>query len=246
MTDLESTIFNTMRITYGDKLQKFWDSTEFPKISENTVLLIESDENPNVDLIIKIVMFFTKEKGFSLTIVCSQDSEEFFLKLVGKHVLNTHVLAILKKPNNDPEEYNKLLTDSFFWGRIRAVNILLIHSKCYLRKPLPEILWTGDFCSSYKMDEASNGRALCFINKLSAIDMCKRSSESKDNADLFFKKSVLSLGKKRVHPDIEFHIFIEHSKFENPCGVSNWWHHFFTGSSEDINKYFKIYSTLMM
>jgi hypothetical protein len=24
-------------------------------------------------------------------------------------VLNTHVLAILKKQNNDPEEYNKLL-----------------------------------------------------------------------------------------------------------------------------------------
>ena len=106
MTDLESTIFNTMRITYGEKLQHFWDTEEFPKVSENTVLLIESDENPNIDIILQIVMFFTKQKRFSLTIVCSQNSEEFFLKILGNHVLNTHVLAILKKPNNDPEEYN--------------------------------------------------------------------------------------------------------------------------------------------
>lgn len=243
---LDSTIFNTMRITYGERLKEFWESTEFPKTSENTVLLIESEENPNVELVLQIVMFFTKQRGFSLTIICSQASEEFFLKLLGRHVLNTHVLAILKKPQNDPEEYNRLLTDPFFWGRIRAVNILLIHSNCYLRKPLPEILWTGDLCSSVNLKEPSNGRALCFINKESAIDMCKRSIESKENADIFFKKSILSLGKKRVHPDIEFHIFVEHSKFQNPCGVTNWWDHFSTGNSEDINKYFKIYSTLMM
>jgi hypothetical protein len=268
---LEPILFDSLRETYGKTLKEFWDNETFPKVTEtqNTVLMVERRIHPNLEFCLQNFMYFTRNKNFSLTIVCSKENEGQIRNILGKHIETTDLRVmwennptdmIGKEQNNSDQsrwgqaitEYNALFQNPEFWSSINADFILSVQTDCYLRKPLPDLLWDIDYAASPWAWKpwVVGGSGLTFRRKEAVIDMCKRVfMKGKKVAEDEFFAHMCIVAKKKVLPlEIAETIFSESRIVDDPVGVHQWWTYLFQGDlnseKEFIEKHCRIYMTL--
>ena len=251
--ELEYPIFNKLRETYGKTLKESWERATFPTSSSNTVMLVERRNHPNIEFVLHNVMYFVKDRDFSLTLVCSKDNEAYIRKILGKHEATTHILVLFDDDcNRDKarDEYNTTFESAEFWEQIRADYILSIQTDCYLRKPLPDIIWTVDYVASPWAWKpwVVGGSGLTFRKKDAVIDMCRIKTKKKMAEDEFFAHMCLHTGKKVLPLEIAEHIFSESRFVDDPVGVHQWWTYLSQVDTikerEFFLRYFTIYTTL--
>jgi hypothetical protein len=250
--ELEGPLFDFMRESYGAKLKEFWETSTFPKVTEteNTVLMVERREHPNMEFCLQNFMYFTRAQNFSLTIICSKENESQIRKILGNHIETTD-LRVLWEGNSPTawDEYSQMFMSSEFWKTIQAKWILSVQTDCYLRKPLPEILWTVEHIASpwSWRPWMVGGGGLSFRNRQSTIEMCdcKNLNTKIKGEDAFFA-TVCAYMKKKILPlEIAETIFSESRVVEDPVGTHQWWTYCFQNDDVEIlRKYTKIYTTL--
>jgi hypothetical protein len=136
-----------------------------------------------------------------------------------------------------------------FWKQIRADYILSIQTDCYLRKPLPEKLWTLDYVASpwaWRQDLVG-GSGLTFRKKEAVLDMCKRgvAGDEAKGEDVFFSEKCAEFSKKTMPFEDAIEVFSESCFVDDPIGVHQWWTYLFQGDDEFMmNEYHEIYTTL--
>jgi len=250
---LEDPVFDYLRSKYSAPLKEFWDTTSFPKMAPNTVMLVERRLHPNIEFVLHNFMYFTRNQNFSLTIVCSEDNEQFIRNILGKHLDSTNILVLFKDNCNRDKarsEYNVLFQDGEFWKKIDAEYILSIQTDSYLRKPLPEKLWNLDYVASpwAWLPQLVGGSGLTFRHRESIIDMCKRKLREPEGEDVFFAQMCRFLGKRVMDTEEGEHVFSESRFVDDPVGVHQWWSYLYqvadASEQKSLDKYRKIYTTL--
>jgi hypothetical protein len=251
--ELEEPIYNLLREKYGKTFQEFWNSTTIPQKSTNTVMLVERREHPNIEFVLQNVMYFVRERGFSLTIVCSKENEAYIRKILGKHEATTHILVWFEDNcdrDRAREEYNLALKNVEFWEQIQAEYILSIQTDCYLRKPLPDEIWTVDYVAAPWAWKpwVVGGSGLTFRKKEAVIDMCKQKPKKKMAEDEFFAHMCIQTGKKILPLEIAEHIFSESRFVDDPVGVHQWWTYLaqidIATETDFLIRHFQSYTTL--
>ena len=247
--NLEPAIFDELREKYGAELKEYWDSAVFPKEAKNTVLLVERRVHPNIEFVLHNFMYFCR--GFSLTVVCSDENLDYVKGIVGNH---TATIMPIFKGEGDKEtgirEYNELMTDAEFYKKIPAEYILSMQTDSYLRKPLPEMLWEYEYiaCPWAWKKHFVGGGGLTFRNRECVIDICEKSTRSKKHEDVFFSESCFIMGKKVLPIELRETIFSESCFTDDPVGVHQWWTYLPEAIKSNDNaffdKYYKIYMDL--
>jgi hypothetical protein len=268
---LEEPIFSILRERYGKQLKEFWETATFPKVTEtpNTVLMVERRIHPNMEFCLQNFMYFTRKQNFSLTIVCCKENEGQIRDILGKHIETTDLRVMWEdnptdmvgkeQNNNEPSrwgqaitEYNKLFQNPEFWSSFPAETILSVQTDCYLRKPLPDILWEIDYAASPWAWKpwVVGGSGLTFRKKEAVVDMCKRVFlKGKLVAEDEFFAHMCLVTKKKVLPlEIAETIFSESRFVDDPVGVHQWWTYLFQSDldseKEFIEKHCTIYTTM--
>ena len=224
--ELEEPIFKYLRSTYGSVLKDAFTAMTIPVTSTNTVLLVERREHPNIEFVLHNFMYFCK--GFSLTIVCSYANEGYIRRILGNHANSTSILPLFKGFGTREEgidDYNTLFTSKSFWESINADYILSIQTDCYLRKPLPPILWTVDYVASpWKWKPtAVGGSGLTFRKKECVVDICKMPYKNAGGEDVYYSRGCAVLQKKVLSFEEQVDIFSESCISNDPIGVHQWW-----------------------
>jgi len=255
-TVLEVPVFDELREKYGQVLKEWWDSAEtFPTSDQvsNTVLMVERRIHPNMEFCLQNFMYFTRDQGFSLTIVCSQENEPQIREILGRHVATTD-LRVIWESNPDVEtarsDYNSLFKSAEFWESIPAEFVLSVQTDCYLRHPLPDFLLDYDYVASPWAweKELVGGSGLTFRRREAVIDMCKRGvTDLCEGEDVFFSKMCVLLEKKVLPFDDAIHIFSESCFVDDPIGVHQWWT--YLGQSNDteiVENNRKLYTSICL
>jgi len=254
---LEEPIFDILRANYGAKLKQAWDQAEFPQTSSNTVLLVERRPHPNIEFVLHNFMYFANlgERKFSLTIACSKENEGYIRKILGKHEATTNILVVYETDcgrDQARQEYNTLMKSEEFWQKIDAEYILSMQTDCYLRKALPESIWTVDYVAAPWAWKpwVVGGSGLTFRRKEAVIDMCRQKFKKEMAEDEFFAHMCLHTKKRFLPLEVAEHIFSESRFVLDPVGVHQWWTYLSQVNFEEerdkefFNKHFKIYTTL--
>jgi hypothetical protein len=248
--ELEAPIFKELQEQYGAALTAFWESAEFPAESKNTVLFIEFNIHPNTEFVLKNFMYFTRPHNFSLTIVCSGENEPQIRQILGKHQETTHFIVPCKENGSREaarERYSKLLESPEFWEQVRAEWILTAQTDAYLRKPLPEILWTVEWAAAPWAWKPIlvGGSGLTFRKRETVLELSKLKSSKFVHEDVFYSQRVFSMKKKILPLEEAKHIFSESFFVDDPVGVHQWWTYLYQSDDHKyITKYSKIYKTL--
>jgi len=253
-TDLETPIYDELRSKYGQALKAAWDSTTFPQTSSNTVMLVERRAHPNIEFVLHNVMYFASmSRPFSLTIVCCKENEQFIRTILGKHEQSTHFIVPWDTNSHRDiarPEYNTLMKDPEFWNQVRADYVLSIQTDCYLRKPLPDILWTLDYVAAPWAWKpwVVGGSGLTFRRRQAVIEMCKKGFTRIIAEDEFFAIQCAATKRKVLPLEEAEHIFAE-SRFvsEDPVGVHQWWTYMYqSDDAKFIQKFRDIYMTIRL
>jgi hypothetical protein len=195
-------------------------------------------------------MYFTYPRGFSLTIACSRENEGYIRNILGKHAETTHFI-IPFEANGEYEtahnEYNTLMQSPEFWEQIQADYILSMQTDCYLRKQLPDILWTVEYAAApwAWSPVYVGGSGLTWRKKEAVLEMCRIVAKKPIAEDVFFSQRCLMLKKKVLPLEEGEHIFSESRFVDDPVGVHQWWTYLYQTDDESfIERYTKIYMTL--
>lgn len=249
-TELEPELYEELERRYGSKLQAFWDSATFSKDAPNTVCVVERRCHPNLDFVIKNTMYFAnKSAPFSLTVVCSKENEEFIRSILGRHAetTNWHIpFDINPGYEKARDDYNVWMTNPNFYEQIPADFILTVQTDCWLRKPLPEILWTLDYCAAYWGWQPNDvgGGGLTWRRREAVIQMCRARKNKGTSEDVFFSQMCRFMDAKVLSYEEGKDIFCESVIGENAVGVHQWWTYAAQCDKETYAKIRELYLTL--
>ena len=245
----EEPIYNVLKERYGESLKTFWETASFPhwKDAFNTVLLVERREHQNIEFVIQNAMYYTYGKNFSLTIVCSDVSQEYVKKILGKHVETTHIIPLftgIGTRDQGRDEYNKTFLNPDFWKQLPAEYILSIQTDSYLRKQIPECMWEYEYiaCPWTWNLRLVGGGGLTWRKKSAVLQILKLPFPKNWGEDVFFAHGCEALDLK-IPDDIIRHELLAESHFHNPdrsvnnpFGVHQWWTYVMRIKDEELKK----------
>ncbi len=270
----EAPIFAHLQSKYGEAYTKWWNdpSTTFPTQSSNTVLLVERRPHPNFLFVIQNALYFCKD--FSLIVVCSDESEEFVRKQLGRHAETTDIRPLFKgigTRDQGRDEYNALFMNAAFWKSIPAEYVLSIQTDAYLLTPLDESMWTYEYiaCAWGWRQDLVGGGGLTWRNVKCCIDICEKClvpipdentneitltkrtvrllpPDSANGEDCFFAEGCKALGKAiPIFPE-RYMYFVESMFYEEPIGVHQWWSYVMTAimPEEKKKQLYECYTTI--
>lgn len=267
----EEPIFQQLQAKYGETYKEWWNNplTQFPKESPNKVLLVERRPHPNILFVLQNAMYFCRD--FSLTIVCSDESEGYVRELLGHHVETTEILPLFKgigSRDQGRNEYNALFMDKNFWKLLKAEYVLSIQTDSYLLNYMDEAMWSYDYiaCPWVWDKELVGGGGLTWRKVACCIEICERFTDNSSNEinftkkkvkeldeslengeDVFFAQACKALSKKIPSYPESTSYFVESIFHESPIGVHQWWTYVFPAPNipEKQKAYlFNLYTTI--
>jgi hypothetical protein len=232
----EDPIYDMLKEKYGTMLKEFWKTASFPhwKDASNTVLLVERREHPNIEFVIQNAMYYTYSKNFSLTIVCSDVSQEYVKKILGKHLETTHLIpwfSGIGTRDQGRDEYNKTFLNPDFWKQFPAEYILSIQTDSYLRKQIPDCMWEYEYiaCPWNWNPRLVGGGGLTWRKKSCVLEILELDFPKTWGEDVFFAHGCEELDLK-IPDDTIRHELLAESHFHkldnsltDPFGVHQWW-----------------------
>ncbi len=250
--ELEPELYEELQHRYSEKLNAFWESASFQKNAPNTVCVIERRCHPNLEFVIKNCMYFaTKSAPFSLTLVCSKQNEEYLRTIVGKHSETTNwIVAFDTNPGYEQAriDYNRFLTSPELYEQISADYILTAQTDCWLRKPLPPVLWTLDYCAAFWVWQPNDvgGGGLTWRKRSTVLQMCKTRKNINTPEDVYFSQMCRFMESKTLPYEEGADIFCESVLCEDAVGVHQWWTYAGQEIPDTYGYWREIYLTLDM
>jgi hypothetical protein len=193
--ELEPFFMNALREQYSEEWTKYWNQKGPSKIGETdkTILFVERRVSPNLPLLLKNAVYYAR--GFSLTIVCSQQNRLFLEMCVAPYLHRVRILPLFSDcgtPQKGKDEYNALLQNPDFWNQIPESYVLTMETDCYLRKPLPESVFLYDYVASKWAwaPERPGGGGLSFRSVQMMKRLCAESKHYTYAQDCFVSDSI--------------------------------------------------------
>jgi hypothetical protein len=226
---MEYPVYTLLKYKYGSMLKDFWKNATIPKESKYTILLVERRKHENIEFVLQNALYYTQPHKFSVTIVCSDENEDYVKECVGNQIDSVTILPIFKgigTRDQGRNEYNELFVNVEFWTKINAEYILSIQTDSYFRKRIPDILFTLDYAACpFAWDESllGGGGGLTWRKRDFCIEACNLPFNKNIGEDIFFAKSCKLLEKNVLSFEEGKEIFAESCLVEDPIGLHQWW-----------------------
>jgi len=192
---LEYYVFDYLKNAYGSALDTFWNTYTIPLKSDKAIIFVERRCHPNLEFCLKNAVYFAR--GYSVHIFCSESNIDFIRHICGSQKTNIHYHIQFKgigTPEQGRLEYNALLKTRQFWETFTEEHILTFETDCYLRKSIPESIYSYDYVASkwpWRLDRPGGGgltyRKCSVMLKICDID-------SKDLAEVHMQDCFVSDG----------------------------------------------------
>ncbi|GEM_PF-4222248 len=135
-------IFKTDSKNYFD----FFASYQFPKNSENALVIVETRSDELIKLILANVSFFVRD--WQLYIFHSSANEKFLRDLLAEKIQNIRLIPIDIEINNN-QDYNLLMKDKTFWNYLEHhQRVLIFQTDSYIKKGGIESYLAFDYIGS--------------------------------------------------------------------------------------------------
>lgn len=246
-TELEEPVYDQLRKTYGAFYKAFWNTITIPKDAPNTIMLVERRPHPNMEFVLQNAVYFCSKSShpFSLTVVCSDENEDYVKEILGKHALTTHIIPYFKgigTRDQGRDEYNKAFKSLSFWANLKADYVLSIQTDSYLLRPLPDVFWTYDYiaCPWVWKPGFVGGGGLTWRKKEVVVRIIEHMGQREyfDGEDCFFSQGCAELQVKTPEFEEANEYFVESCLTDTPIGVHQWWTYWFSLDNQDDQEYF--------
>lgn len=235
---LEPVVFGILRERYTSVLKGFWDSVQIPKEGDKLVVLMEGRLHPNLEFCLWNLAYFAR--GWRILVVCSPQNLGFLQELTkGKGVeLQCLFQQDVSKRELGFHEYNSMMkSKDFYLSLPNCEHLLFAQTDTYLRKPIPESLFTYDgVASSFLWNTEEAGGGLTYRRRSVMLEILETiPPESIWAEDSYFWNGCRQLGKRLPGFEEGLEFFVESCLYEDPVGVHQWWTFFLlTPEEQDI------------
>jgi hypothetical protein len=142
---IEPFVFNYLNHTYGQKLDEFWKTHQFPKKSDRAFVIIERRVHPNWWFVLRNIAWAAPH--FSLYIFCSDLNYDFIKSILGDKADNVNIIRWFKEGNteNAKNEYNITLKLPGFFKLIDAEYMINFQMDTYFLQKIPDWIFVGTY-----------------------------------------------------------------------------------------------------
>lgn len=225
--DLESYIWQHLLFKYGNSLNEFWKTHEFPKKSKYAWVIVERRCHPNWWFVVRNIAW--ANPSFSLYIYCSDENYEFVTTLLGDKARNVNIIRWFKgfaTRQDGKDQYAQTFKLPGFYGQIDAEYLIRVEMDTYIRRKIPESIFKGDYYGApWGWNPEMPGGGGLIIRKIKTmVDICnKERSTNLEADDDWLGKKVVEHGLE--YPSLEYRkeIFSENFPVLDPIGVHQFW-----------------------
>ncbi len=229
-TQLEQYVFNYLTLTYGNKLDEFWKSHQFPKKSKYSFVIVERRIHPNWWFILRNIAWAAPH--FSLYIFCSDLNYEFIKTMLGDKAENVHIFKWFQgSPERKIafEQYNVTLKMPGFYKLIDSDYTITVQMDSYFLQKIPDWVFCGTYYGApwgWNPTKGGNG-GLSIRNIKDMIELCEKeisSIQNNEGEDWHF--SQLLEKHNYTVPPFEFRVKVVQENFPIdiiPIGTHQFW-----------------------
>ena len=227
---LDYYVFEYLKEEYGSALDTFWETYTIPKTSDKAIVFVERRCHPNLEFCLKNAVYFAR--GYSVHIFCSESNIDFIKYICGSQEDNIHFHIQFKgigTPEEGKLEYNALLKQRQFWETFTEEHILTFETDCYLRKPIPDSIYSYDYVASkwpwLPNDPGGGGLSYrkCSV-MLKICDIDNKEITCIPMQDTFVSDAIKVFQLKTPTFEESIHYFCEAVSIESTAiGVHQWW-----------------------
>lgn len=227
---IEPYVFNYMNYIYGDKLDEFWKTHQFPKKSNKAFVVVERRSHPNWWFLLRNIAWAAPH--FSLYIFCSDLNYNFIKTVLGDKAENVHIIIWFKglaDRNTGFMEANYTFKIPHFYKLIDAEYVINVHLDAYFLQKIPDWIFTGTYYGSpwsWDTERAGNG-GLAVRNIKNMIELCEKEINTALNEtieDDYISNMIIK--NNYDYPPLEFRlkVFQESAPTSfNPIGTHQFW-----------------------
>lgn len=227
---LEPYIFNYLNIRYGDKLDNFWKTHQFPKKSKYAFVIVERRIHPNWWFLLRNIAWAAPQ--FSLYIFGSDINYDFIKTLLGDKSDNVHIHTVFKGVADREQGYNEsnlLFRTPRFYKFINCEYFINVHLDAYFLQKIPDWIFTGVYYGApwgWNPSYAGNG-GLAVRNTTKLIELCEKEIKNAlDNTgeDWYISCAIKKYNYELPSFDFRLNVFQENFPTESvPIGTHQFW-----------------------
>jgi hypothetical protein len=176
-TQLEPYVFNYLNLMYGQKLDEFWKTHQFPKKNKYAFVIVERRIHPNWWFVLRNIAWAAP--NFSLYIFCSDINHDFIKTILGDKADNVNIINWYKgNPDRDTafKEYNITFKMPSFYEKIDAEYLITVQMDCYFLQKIPDWIFCGTYYGApWGWDQTKGGNGgLSIRNVKDMIEICQK------------------------------------------------------------------------
>jgi hypothetical protein len=246
---LEPYIYQYLLWTYGQKLNAFWETHEFPIKSKYAWVMVERRAHPNIWFLLRNIAWAAP--NFSVYIFCSNMNYNFIKDVVGNKK-NINIIPWFEgfvTRDEGKEQYNQTFKNPEFYKIIDAEYMITIQTDCFFRKKIPESIFVGDYYGSpwgWYLDKPGGGGIT--VRKISSmIKLTSTIPYSEGAEDAWIGDNIEKIGGIIPPFVFRYKIFSENFPVEDPIGVHQFWtfiQNFDVQTPELLRKHYTRYLTI--
>jgi hypothetical protein len=227
---IEPYIFNYLNLTYGNKLDNFWKTHQFPKKSKYSFVIVERRVHPNWWFILRNIAWAAP--NFSLYIYCSDLNYEFIKTILGDKVDNVHIFKWFQgNPDRKTalQEYNITLKMPQFYKLIESEYVITVQMDSYFLQKIPEWIFCGTYYGApwaWNPSACGNG-GLSIRHINSMIEICEKdiiNIQNNTDEDMFFSNMIQKNNYNLPSLEFRLKVFQENYPIDAiPIGIHQFW-----------------------
>ena len=247
--EFEPYIYQYLTWHYGQKLDTFWETHEFPKKSKYAWVMVERRSHPNFWFVLRNIAWAAPY--MSLYIFCSNMNYNFIMRLLGDKVKNVTVIPWFEgfvSRDEGKEQYNRTFKMADFYKLIDAEYMLTVQMDCFFRKKLPESVFVADYYGNpwAWAPEKGGGGGITLRNIKRMIEIVSNVPESErlDGGtveDGWIAEHVYKQGNNIPPLEYRMNIFSENFPVQDPYGVHQFWTFIENFNVKEPNVFFQDY-----
>jgi hypothetical protein len=245
-TQLEPYVFNYLNMTYGQKLDEFWQEHNFPKKSRYAFVIVERRCHTNWWFILRNIAWAAPH--FSLYIFCSNLNYDFVKAVLGNKAENVHINIWFKGSADKQKalyEYNMTFKMPAFYKLIDAEYMINFQMDSYFLQKIPDWIFTGTYYGApwlWDADKGGNG-GLAVRNISKMIYICEKEIANiynTDGEDDYISNAIIKYRLESLPFEFRVKVFQENfPTYHTPIGVHQFWTFLHNYNINDRGEFYK-------